>query len=103
MAKRKENPNLTEGGEEEGQPCTQKARTGLDNHASGLVVSEIKHTVLDCFSENLRELIVQSLASKISENNYINDPSSADYGNDTMNTNATSAGHLIDTLEQKMD
>lgn len=40
-------------------------------------VVEIKHAVLECFAENLRELIVQSLASKISESNSVQASSSS--------------------------
>lgn len=68
---------------EDGQSLTQKARTShLDSEPSVPFVSEMKHTVLDCFSENLRELIVQSLASKISENNYIANTTSSDHKKD---------------------
>lgn len=98
--KRKVNESLTEGEEEDdgegdrGPPCSQKSRTAtaLDSYseASPLLISDMKHLILDYFSENLRELIVQSLASKISENNFITDSSSTDHCHDnTMETSDT--------------
>ena len=61
-------------GNETGETCRRKIEktdSCVLSSSSTPQIGEIKQAVLDYFSETLRELIVQSLASKISENNSI--------------------------------
>lgn len=62
---------------------------GTPSDDKSLVV--MKHAILDYFSENLRELIVQSLASTISENNCI------------QPSGEKNVGKSIDHLDKSMD